>query len=431
MRRKYIKLGVIKSQDRMKDNMDTVVFIETNKSGSSREAIKAANKLNFFTVLLTRKKKILEERSEFPDVHQMVLTDINDYANLVKIIKRLEKTGKHIKGVFSFVDPFVYVAACLSEEFCQSIVSSGAIYHMENKILTRNVLKDSPISLKYLIYKPTESLSSFLERAEMDFPLIVKSPKSTGSKDVLLAKDRDQLISAMRTLSKKLPNEEILIEEYVDGPQYLVEVLVHNGKIHIIAVIEQEITLFERFIVTGYSLLGQLNNRLYHSLLNAVSSIVQTFDMENGACHLELRRINTDWKLIEINPRISGGAMNRMIEIGHGINLVQETMQLMLGNEPSLTKNYYKYVYAHYLTVDSKGKLIQVTGKERSSRYPGVEEVYIKPRKGAILKPPTSMGHRYGYILASSHYNKEMAKRMALEAAEEISFEIELINATK
>ncbi len=51
---------------------------------------------------------------------------------------------------------------------------------------------------------------------------------------------------------EKLPNEEILLQEYVDGPQYLVEVLVQNGEVHIIAIIEQEITLFARFIVTVY-----------------------------------------------------------------------------------------------------------------------------------------------------------------------------------
>ncbi|MEH6930210.1 biotin carboxylase, partial [Priestia megaterium] len=54
--------------------MDTIVFIETNKSGSSREAIKAANNLNFFTVLLTCRKKFLKDRSEFPDVHEMIIT---------------------------------------------------------------------------------------------------------------------------------------------------------------------------------------------------------------------------------------------------------------------------------------------------------------------------------------------------------------------
>ncbi len=109
--------------------------------------------------------------------------------------------------------------------------------------------------------------------------------------------------------------------------------------------------------------------------------------MKNGACHLEL------WKLIEINSRISGGEMNDIIEIGYVINLVQETIQLMLGNKPSLNKKNYKYVYIHYLTVKSKGKLIQVTGKNCSSKYPGVENAYIKPRKGAVLQPPTSRGN--------------------------------------
>ncbi|OOR16623.1 ATP-grasp domain-containing protein [Bacillus cereus] len=407
--------------------MDTIVFIETNKSGSSREAIKAAEKLNFFTVLLTKKTKFINERTTFPDVHQMIFTDINDYDNIITTIEKLKKSGKNIKWIFSFIDPFVYVAARLSEKFCSHshIVSTKAIYRMENKILTRNVLKELPISLNYLIYKPTESLSSFLEKTkEMNFPLIVKSPKSTGSKDVLLVKNKDQLILSIQSLLKKLPNEEILLEEYIDGPQYLVEILVQDGKVHIIAVIEQEITLFERFIVTGYSLLGQVDKRLYNSLFNAVNSVIQAFNMKNGACHLELRRINDVWKLIEINPRISGGAMNDIIEIGHGINLVQETIQLMLGNKPSLNKKHYKYVYAHYLTVKFKGKLIRVTGKNRSSRYPGVEKVYIKPKKGTFLKPPTSMGHRYGYVLAASYFKTE-AKKIALEAAKEISFEIQ------
>ncbi|QPW46710.1 ATP-grasp domain-containing protein [Bacillus thuringiensis] len=408
--------------------MDTIVFIETNKSGSSREAIKAAEKLNYFTVLLTNKTKFIEERNTFPDVHEMILTDINDYDTIITTIEKLKKTEKSIKGIFSFIDPFVSVAARLSEKFCSNIVSTQAIYQMENKILTRNVLKNSPVSLNYLIYKPTASLSSFLKKAKkLKFPLIVKSPKSTGSKDVILVKDKSQLLSSIQSLLKKLPNEEILLEEYIDGPQYLVEILVENGEVHIIAVIEQEITLFERFIVTGYSLLGQVDNNLYNSLFYAIHSIIQDFDMKNGACHLELRKIKDVWKLIEINPRISGGAMNDIIEIGYGINLVQETIQLMLGNKPSLNKKYYKYVYTHYLTVNSKGKLIQVTGKNRSSRYPGVEKVYIKPRKGTILQPPTSMGHRYGYVLAASHLKTE-AKKIALEAAKEISFQIEIID---
>lgn len=400
--------------------MRTIVFIETNKSGSSREAIKAAERLGYFTVLFTNKQKFIQQRTEFPDVHQMILVELSNYDELRKNLNQLQQQGKQIKGILSFVHSYVHLAAVLAEEFCTSIVSTDSIFIMENKVLTRELLKGHPNSPHYALYNPDDfSLEEFIDQAKDYFPLIVKCPTSAGSKDVMLANNEDQLKLALQDLLKK--HEQILLEEYLEGPQYLIEVLVHNGKVHIVAIIEQQITLFQRFIVTGYCLLPNINQRMYNRIFETVSSILQAFQMRNGACHLEMRLVNGEWKIIEINPRISGGAMNRIIEVGYGINLVEETIQLMLGNEPCLTKKHSKYVYAHYLTVDSKGKLSKVTGKELSSQYPGVEEVYIKPRKGQIVRPPLSMGDRCGYILASSS-NKIEAKRMAIRAASNITF---------
>ncbi|QIZ08680.1 ATP-grasp domain-containing protein [Priestia megaterium] len=405
--------------------MQTIVFIETNKSGSSREAIKAAERLGYFTVLLTNRQKYLHQRTEFPEVHQMILVQLSNYNEIKKNLSKIQRQGKRIKGIFSFVHSYVHVAASLSEEFCSSVVSTDSILKMENKVLTRELLKGHPNSPYYALYKPEDfSLENFIGQAKNYLPLIVKSPTSAGSKDVYLTNNENQLKLALQELLKK--NEQILLEEYLIGPQYLIEVLVHNGKVHIVAIIEQQITLLQRFIVTGYCLLTDVNQRTYNSILETVSSILKAFQMKNGACHLEMRLVNGVWKLIEINPRISGGAMNRIIEVGFGINLVEETIQLMLGNEPCLTKKHSKYVYAHYLTVDSKGKLMKVTGKERVSQYPGVEEVYIKPRQGQIVRPPLSMGDRCGYILASSE-NKSEAKRIAMGAASEVRFYLDPI----
>lgn len=404
--------------------MRTIVFIETNKSGSSREAIKAAERLGYFTVLFTNRQKFIQQRTEFPEVHQMILVETSNYDELKKNVSKLQKQGKQIKGIFSFVHSYVHLAAVLSEEFCTSVISTDSILKMENKVLTRELLKGHPNSPYYALYTPDYPLEYFINQAKDYLPLILKSPASAGSKDVLLANNENQLKVAIQELRKK--NEQILLEEYLKGPQYLIEVLVHNGKVHIVAIIEQQITFLHRFIVTGYCLLPDINPRMYDSIFETVSSILKAFEMKNGACHLEMRLVNGVWKLIEINPRISGGAMNRIIEVGYGINLVEETIQLMLGNEPHLTKKHRKYVYAHYLTVDSRGKLIKVTGKELSSQYPGVEEVYIKPRQGQILRPPLSMGDRYGYILASSYFKME-AKRIAMRAASNIHFYLDPI----
>jgi biotin carboxylase len=410
--------------DRMKKQMRTIVFIETGKSGSSREAIKAAERLGYFTVLFTHKQTYLQQREEFPDVHQMVSVEVTNYDELRRNIIKLQKQGKQIKAILSFIDSFVHVAAALSEEFCSSVISTDAIRKMENKVLTREVLKGLPVTSHYEIYTPDYPLDYFVDLADSHLPLIVKSPESAGSRDVLLANNENELREAIQKLLKK--NQQILLEEYLEGPQYLVEVLVQNGRAHIVAVIEQQITFSQRFIVTGYCLLPYMDRYLYNGILNTVGSVLKAFKMKNGACHLEMRYVNGVWKLIEINPRIAGGAMNRIIEVGYGINLVEETIKLMLGLEPNLTRQHSKFVYAHYLTVDSKGKLMKVTGKERCSQYAGVEEVFIKPRQGHILRPPVSMGDRCGYVLASS-YNKEEAKMIARQAASEIRFDLDPI----
>ena len=129
------------------------------------------------------------------------------------------------------------------------------------------------------------------------------------------------------------------------------------------------------------------------------------------------------WKLIEINPRISGGAMNKMIQAAFGFNLVEETLKLYLGESPSIEPRCMNYVFTQYLIVSKKGILEKVTGKGRARKSPGVVEVYVKPRKGTNLIPPLSMGHRYAYVIATGA-SMEEAKKIAQNAANEIRFHL-------
>lgn len=398
------------------------MFIETNKSGSSREAIKAAEKLGYLTVLLTNRKKYLSCRSEFPDVHQMFYVHRIDLQELRQKIKYLKQQGRQIEAVLSFLDSFVQIAAQLSEEFCTTNLNTQAISKMEDKIQTRKALEGQSISPFYYVFDPKiETLNHFVTDHFLNTPLIVKSPISTGSKDVLYVENQNQLKTTIQTLINKYPNQLVLVEEYLNGMQYLLEVLVQEGVIHLVAVIEQEVSKRARFIVTGYGLLTEIEKDMENSLYQVINTVVKAFNLKNGAFHLELKLVNGQWKLIEINPRISGGVMNRLIEVAFGINLVRETIKLYVGQKASLDKHFKKFAYAHYMTAKSKGWLKKVTGKNRALCHEGVEDIYIKPRKGMFLTPPKSMGDRYGYVLATAETLSE-AKTIAKNAAKEIRF---------
>ncbi|WP_193767060.1 ATP-grasp domain-containing protein [Lysinibacillus parviboronicapiens] len=396
--------------------MKAIIFIGTNKSGSSREAIRAAEKLGYLTVLFTNNEKQLQQRKAYPDIHKMIFIDTSDIEEMKDKIYDLSKIGLEIKTIVSFVDPYVHIASILCDEFCDNYTSSEAIEMMEDKEKTRNFLKDQPYSPEFFLIKPHESLTK-----KMLYPLIVKSPKSTGSKDVLLAADESQLDKHLRFLQSKNPGETMMIEEYIEGPQYLVEAFVYKRQAHIIGIIEQEITQGKRFIITGYGVLAEVPNDIQTGIEEVLHSIVKAFNIENGTLHLELRLTKNGWKLIEINPRISGGAMNNMLLAAFGFSLVEETLKLFLGEHPNVKPRYKKFIFTKYVIIDSRGILERVIGKTRATNATNVVEVYVKPKKGTILTPPLSMGHRYAYVIAEGATLAE-AQNNATTAAKEIKF---------
>lgn len=201
------------------------------------------------------------------------------------------------------------------------------------------------------------------------------------------------------------------------------ETIVHKGQILITVIIEQDITKGEKFVVTGYSISNELEDMYKDSLLLKVKEVIRILGLENGNCHLELRHVQNIWKLIEVNPRISGGAMNDLIQEAYGFNYVEQILNVYMGNPPSWHKTKEDTVYVHYLTVDIHGKLVKVTGIQSALNQNGVSKVYIKPQKGSILFPPLSMGNRYGFVLAKGKTRHE-AINNALKASSKIKFHL-------
>ncbi|WP_458411567.1 ATP-grasp domain-containing protein [Schinkia sp. CFF1] len=405
--------------------MKSIIFLGVNKSGSSREAVRAANELGYHTIVFTNQVKQIHQRREYPDVHQLILLDLSNLEELRAQIKILQQRGSKVVAIVSFVANYVYTASLLADEFCKNnIVSTEAVSIMVNKEKTREFFAKESFTPKFLLVKSDDELPVELESQGFKFPIVIKGAESTGSKDVLFAKNNNELQEGGAVLKKKYPEESILIEEYIDGEQYLVEVLVTNGQILIAAIIKQEITKGKRFIVTGYSVLAEVDSKLEEGLLKVIDSIVTNTKLQNGAFHLELRLRKDGWKLIEINPRISGGAMNRMIEAAFGYSLVKETLKMLLGDVPTLIKETNQFVFTKYIILDENGILERVTGKKRAMAIPGVVEVFIKPRRGTFLtSPPLSMGHRYAYIIAKGDTLEE-AQKVAKKAAKEIKFHL-------
>lgn len=387
------------------------------------EAIKAAARMGYYTVLFTKNYNLYLSRKELSDIHFLKICDLSNIEELAEEIRALYLRGIDVCAIVSFVDPYCYTAAMLAEMFGVNHFSVDAIQKMQNKIYSRQVLCGTPYSPRFFIFNRDSDVDNVYEEMKEFLPFVIKSPESAGSKDVIKINNYKEFKNGVKLLREKYPDIPVMAEEFLDGPQYLVETIVYKKKIHIVAVFRQEITFEKRFIITGYNLLLGSSAEFTNRLSRAVKSIVESFGMETGACHLELRYVKERWKLIEVNPRISGSGMNKMIEVAYGISLAQETLKMALGQKPNLEVKHKKHLFVQHVTVSQTGYLEKVTGKKRARRSPGVEWVYVKPRKGSLLRPPLSMGDRYAYVIATGSCEEE-AKENAKYAASQIKFHI-------
>lgn len=400
--------------------MQAIIFLGTQKSGSSREALKAARKLGYYTILLTDRRSHLDQHSEFPEVNVMLPCDLYNLQEIRLNIVKIQMRSIGVAAIVSFTEAHCLTACVLADEFRLHPFTCQAIQQMKNKITSREVIAETDYSPRFMVIEAQTALDDIESLLAIPYPLVVKSPNSTGSADVFKIHNRQELNYRLQQLRKKNPREAILIEELLNGPQYLVEVLVYDKKVQIAAIIEQEVTYFQRFIITGYNLLLDLPEEISH-LPAAVADIVAAHGMEAGACHLEMRLIDQRWKLIEMNPRISGGAMNKLIYLGLGVDLTTETIKIALGQEPDLQPRYHRHIFVQYRTVAQSGILDKVTGMQRAARSEGVLEVYVRPRRGAHLMPPLSMGNRYAYVIATGGSEDE-ARSNAKAAAMKVQF---------
>jgi biotin carboxylase len=400
--------------------MNAIVFLGTQKSGSSREAIRAAAELGYYTVLLTDSPKQIRQRDEYPDVHLMQFCNLDDLEDIRRKIYLLKNRSIKVRAICCFTDPYCGLASKVAAENNLPHFSTEAIFIMQNKLKSREVIKDTPYCPKYqLLTKDKREKSE-----EIGFPAVVKYIDSDGSKDVYFCENETDYWKYTDKLFEKYNEGILLFEEYLDGPQYIVETVVVDGIVNIIAIIAQEIQhVNEHFIITGYKLLIDYDEDFINPLRKATETIIQKHGLTFGPSHLEIRHVKGEWKLVEINPRISGAGMNNLLKFGLGINLVKETLKLLLNREAYLEPRYRTNTFAQYVIVNKAGKLFSITGKAKAASMPGVKFLYIKPRKGGFLIPPESMGNRYAYVIATGDSEDE-ARERAKEAASFIRFNL-------
>lgn len=204
-------------------------------------------------------------------------------------------------------------------------------YNMRTCFLKRN--DPSP---KYVLIRNPEDLF----KSDFSFPVIVKPSDRSGSRGITKLDSKEGLQEAYQQACEESIEKEVLIEEFVEGIEYSVECISHQGKHYYLATTLKHTTGSPHFIETGHEEPSGLDEDMINKIKDVVFHALDTLGIENGASHSELKiDASNNIKIIEIGARMGGDCIgSHLVQYSTGYDYIKMVIDIALGKQPSFDK---------------------------------------------------------------------------------------------
>lgn len=255
-----------------------------------------------------------------------------------------------------------------------------------------------------------EANISELDSIDMSFPLITKPTDNSGSRGIMLVEDQEELKNAVSYSSVNGRDGEVIIEEYMKGPEVSVELMVIDGVPHVLQITDKLTTLAPHFVEIGHSEPSRLPDEAKKSIADLAGRAALAVGIKNGPGHAEIIMTSKGPKMVEIGARMGGGCITtHLVPLSTGIDMTKATIQIALGEKPDITQKYEKGSAIRFI-IPPIGKVVSIEGAEEAKGIKGIQVVEIQCQVGQILTELESGASRIGYVIAQAETPEDAVK---------------------
>ncbi|MGW4158335.1 ATP-grasp domain-containing protein [Streptomyces sp. NPDC004788] len=232
-----------------------------------------------------------------------------------------------VRGVICSGEVFVDPAGVLSEALGLPGPGAWAARVCRDKVMQRVILREHGPSWRAFAPHERDSAHSDV------YPCVVKPAGRMFSSGVVRVSDDAELRSALGAYE---PDETILVEELVTGPEFSVEALVHDGEVvwsGVTAKLTNEGNS-RYFTEIGHTSPAKVPLAQSDALAAANSAILKALRFGSGITHAEFRLRDGQPVLMEIAARLPGDAITMMWHLATGLPLEPAMVDLALGVKP-------------------------------------------------------------------------------------------------
>ena len=253
-------------------------------------------------------------------------------------------------------------------------------------------------------------IKSVEEADDMVYPVIVKPRDNSGSRGVKLCQTRDELMESIEEALEYSKLDSVLVEEFIEGQEFSIEGLHHDGESEVIQFTEKKTTEYPYNVELGHKQPALLTDEQKQTILEIVRKIGYFLHFDNCPSHTELKINNRGIFVIETSPRLGGDFItSHLVPLSTGINMEDQLLSMALGQRPDTVSGRIDkssgVAFFHF----GKGVIGNICDEvSKVSDWPNVEFFRIGLHIGDSIDDFKSGLDRYGELIVSASCRKNL-----------------------
>jgi biotin carboxylase len=395
-----------------------LVFVESDAGGTGRLYAQAARRLGLRPVLLAGEPG--RYAADLGGYDEVATLSAGGRDPVTTWCRAFIAGGGRIAGVLTSHEQYLGVAAHVARTAGLAHPEPEAVARCRNKADARAYLSAAGVPVPGWALCRTQS--DVARAADRLGPLVVVKPvDGSGSVGVRLATDPYEAQEAAAPLlatgslcepgaPSRLPG--VLVESYVAGPELSVEIW--NGRA--VTAVRKHLGAEPFFVETGHDAPAPLSSVDIAWVCQAAEEAVAALGLRWGPAHVELRLASDVPRVIEVNPRLAGGHIPRLVQLATGVDLVGLHVAQSAGL-PVTAPRYgpVRGAAIRFLTFDRPVRVLSVPDRLGSGDRRVVETACVL-RPGTEYVPKGDRSDRAGHVIVVG----EDADEAAAVAEEEI-----------
>lgn len=398
---------------------DRTILVVNTGSLKKKFILQKLKKLGLKLILLNKEKNWAQ-----PYVDHWIIANTDNHVESLQCVDSFITANPDVKieGVVTFWEDDVLLASRIADKYNFIGIPYSIAKKARNKYLFREFCIQNKIRApQHTLVRSMKDINYVCNR--FDFPLVIKPVYGSSSAYVVKIENKDELINTYNYIRKNMSTNtesaltdgmDILVEEYIDGDEVDIDILLQHGKVKFYSISDNYQTNEPFFMETGQAIPTSLPISSQKALVEMAEETLEKLGIQNGCIHFEAKSTRKGPVPIEVNLRMGGDYVYSYIKGAWNIDLIEYAVKIAFGmyikiKKPELPR---KYIIGKDFLADNSGILVKLDFDETVKKREYVEELHFYKKTGDPVFVPPEGYETLGWVTVSGDNNLDVQANM-------------------